>query len=195
MDGFYTAAELKDLGLESVGDEVYISKKASLFGVSHMVIGHHVRIDDYCVLVGNIELHNYIHIGVFCDLHASKNGKIVLEDFSGLSSRVTIYASSDDFSGEHMMARPGVPQKCVGDICSEIRLAEYTQVGTGCTLLPGASLSEGTVVGAMSLVLKTLEPWSIYVGIPCSKIRDRSQRMLGLKKEYLDHILPSEDCV
>ena len=40
--------------------------------------------------------------------------------------------------------------------------------------MPGVHIAEGIVVGANSVVTKDLvEPWSIYLGSPCRKIRDR----------------------
>ena len=61
---------------------------------------------------GGIEIGNYIHIAIFCSLQGE--GKITLEDFSGISSRVSIYSSNDDYTGE-FMSNPTVP-------------AEYTNV-------------------------------------------------------------------
>jgi acetyltransferase-like isoleucine patch superfamily enzyme len=39
--------------------------------------------------------------------------------------------------------------------------------------MPGVILEEGTSVGAMSLVLKSTEPWSIYVGSPAKRLKER----------------------
>jgi len=36
----------------------------------------------------------------------------------------------------------------------------------------------------MSLVNKDLEPWSINIGIPCKKQKNRSRKMLEMVKEY-----------
>lgn len=46
-------------------------------------------------------------------------------------------------------------------------------IGAGCTLLDGAVLGQGVVVGAASLVLGPLEPYGIYMGVPCTKVGER----------------------
>ena len=46
-------------------------------------------------------------------------------------------------------------------------------VGAGTTILDGAWICKGCVVGAMSLVVDRLEPFGIYAGIPARRIRDR----------------------
>ena len=63
--GFYSESELKNLGFKKIGSNVLISKKASLYGVSQMEIGDNVRIDDFCILSGNIMLGSNIHISAY----------------------------------------------------------------------------------------------------------------------------------
>lgn len=184
-EGYYSLEELKSMGFAKLGEDVSISKKASIYGAEKMVIGSHVRIDDFALLIGNVEIHDYVHIGAYCGLHASKSGHIIFEDFSGISSNVTIYACSDSFDGEAMTARLGLPDECIDDICEVVRLGRYSQIGTGSTVLPSGSLEEGTAVGAMSLVNKPLEPWNLYVGIPCEYIKPRSKNLIILINKYL----------
>lgn len=178
MDGFYTKDELLAIGFKSVGENVLISKKTSIYGASNIIIGSNVRIDDFCLLVGKIEIHDYVHIGAYCGLHASQGGTIIFEDYSGISSNVNIYASTDIFDGEYCCARPGLNNDCFNTITSEVRLGKYSQVGTGSTVIPGGSLQEGSAVGAMSLVNKPLEPWSIYFGIPCRFYKKRRKELI-----------------
>ena len=50
MNSFYTKEELEKLGFKEIGDEVFISRNASIYGAANMSIGNHVRIDDFCIL-------------------------------------------------------------------------------------------------------------------------------------------------
>jgi galactoside O-acetyltransferase len=58
-------------------------------------------------------------------------------------------------------------------------------VGAGSVVLPGVTLAEGTAVGAMSLVTRSTEPWSVYHGVPARRQRARHRDMLELEKRYL----------
>ena len=40
-------------------------------------------------------------------------------------------------------------------------------------LLPGANLGEGSIVGALSLLNKTVPDWEIWTGAPAKKVADR----------------------
>lgn len=83
------------------------------------------------------------------------------------------------------MTNPTVPDEYRNIICGKVVLKRHALVGTGSTILPGVTIEEGTSVGSMSLVNKSLDEWGMYVGVPCKKIRDRSKRILALEKEYL----------
>ena len=128
--------------------------------------------------MGNINIGNYIHIGSHCGLHASKNGKIIFEDYTGISSNVQIYANTDDFSGEYITWKPGIDESLCRCTSTEVRLCKFSQIGTTSVMLPGGKLNEGTAVGAMSLITTVLEPWTVYVGIPCKKLKERKKFFL-----------------
>ena len=182
MSSFYSEKELKEIGFKSLGENVLISKKASIYGASNMSIGNNVRIDDFSLLSGSITIGNNVHIAAYVSLFAGDAG-IELGNYVGVSSRSVIYATTDDYSGEYL-TNPTVPDKYKNVINGKVTMREHSLIGTGCTVLPGVNVGDGVSVGAMSLINKDLEEWSIYVGIPCKRIKDRSKRVLELAEEY-----------
>jgi len=55
-------------------------------------------------------------------------------------------------------------------------------VGAGSIILPGVTLHEGAAVGAMSLVNKDIEAWSIYAGVPAVFRKKRNRDIINLSK-------------
>jgi galactoside O-acetyltransferase len=47
-------------------------------------------------------------------------------------------------------------------------------------------MSEGSSLGAMSMLTKSTEPWSIYFGIPAKKIKNRKKNLLEMEAKYLE---------
>lgn len=184
MTSFYTEQELRELGLKHCGKNVLLSRKASIYGAGRISIGNNTRIDDFCVLSGNITIGSNVHIAAFCGLFAGNAG-IVLNDFSGLSSCCVIYAESDDYSGE-AFSNPTFPMEFRKISGGTVILGKHSVLGTGSAVLPGVTVGEGASVGSMSLVTKSLEPWGIYVGVPCKRLKDRSKNLLELEKRYLE---------
>ena len=101
MDSFYNLQELSNIGFRSYGENVKISRKCSIYTPELISIGDNVRIDDFCILSGNIKFGNNIHISAYCALYGSQG--IVFHDYSGCSARSTIYWAMDDFSGDIKM--------------------------------------------------------------------------------------------
>ena len=66
----------------------------------------------------------------------------------------------------------------------KIKLEKYVQLGANTVVMPNVTIKEGAVSGSMSLINKDLEPWTINVGVPCKKIKERSKELLELVKEY-----------
>ena len=143
-------AEVEAIGFLELGENVQISEKASFYGSSRIKIGSNVRIDDFCVLsagAGGIEIGNYIHIAVYSSLIGA--GKIVLSDFCNVSSKVAIYSSNDDYSGE-FMTNPMVPSEFTNVTHGPVTIGKHAIIGSGTVILPNIICGEGVAVGAIS---------------------------------------------
>ncbi|MBV2127807.1 acyltransferase [Arsukibacterium indicum] len=180
-----TEQQLRTIGFKAVGQNVRISDKASIYNAANISIGDNVRIDDFVVLsagAGGISLGNHIHIAVYTSLIGA--GAITIGDFANLSSRVSVYSSSDDYSGE-TMTNPCVPDEYKNVLHAAVTFEKHVIVGCGSVVLPGVTLHEGVAVGALSLVTKTCQPFGIYAGTPARFVKARSRDLLNLEQDYL----------
>jgi len=180
---FMGSQALRKLGFATIGSDVLISDKASIHGAARIELGDHVRIDDYCVLSAGeegIRFGSYVHVACQCTLIGK--ARIELEDFSGLSARVAVYSSSDDYSGAGM-TNPTVPQEFRRVTDAAVRIGRHVIIGAGAVILPGVDIGEGAAVGALTLVTKSLEPFRIYSGIPARRVGERSRKLLELEAE------------
>lgn len=181
--GFLSKEQLNNYAFKFIGEDVKISDKASIYGASRISIGDHSRIDDFCVLSAGedgIEIGRYVHIAVFCSLMGK--AKIEMKDFSGLSSRVSIYSSSDDYSGRSL-TNPTVPDEFKKVQHGPVTLGKHVIVGVGSSILPNVSIADGSAVGALSLVTKDVEAGIIVNGVPARKISLRKNNIFNLEQE------------
>lgn len=183
MTTFYSENELKLLGIKRCGENVLISRNAIIYKPGDLEIGSNVRIDDFTTISGKIVLGNYVHIAQSCSLFGGKTG-IVMEDFSGLSSHVTIYATSNDYSG-NFLTNPTVPAQYTCGIEAAVNLGKHVIVGSMSVILPGVTIPIGCSIGAGSLCNKSLVEWGIYAGTPVRRIKDRSKHLLQLEEELI----------
>lgn len=98
----------------------------------------------------------------------NNTGKFVVKKYSAISLNCTVV------TGNH---RPtvGVPHIILGsshinDKETDIIIEEEVWVGVNCTLLPGARLGRGSIVGACSMVNKEVPPYAVVVGTPAKII-------------------------
>ncbi|HDX8379453.1 acyltransferase [Aeromonas salmonicida] len=178
---YFTDAQLASIGFASLGSNVLISDKASIYGASRIRIGSNVRIDDFCVLSagdGGIDIGNYIHIAVYSSLIGA--GKITLSDFCNISSKVAIYSSNDDYSGE-CMTNPMVPAEFTNVKHDAVYLGKHVIIGCGSIVLPGVTIGEGCGVGALSMICENCDAFHIYAGVPGKVIKHRKRDILKLE--------------
>lgn len=182
---YYTEEQLKELGFKYIGKNVKISDKASIYNHDQIEIGDNSRIDDFCVISGKIKIGRNVHIAPFCLVAGGERG-INFEDFSGLAYQVQVFTQSDDYSGK-TLTNPTIPTEYKKEIKKEVIIGKHSIVGAGSIIMPGVILEEGTSVGAMSLIRKSTEKWSIYLGNPAKKITSRKKDLLELEKKYLEN--------
>jgi len=180
MTSFLSEKEIGEIGFKSCGKDAKISRHACFYGASEMVLGDHVRIDDFCILSGQIELGDFVHIAAYSAIFGSDAG-VSLGDFCGGSSRVTIYAVNDDYSGG-FMTNPTVPERyrCVKR--ERVCIGKHVIIGATSVILPGVNIAEGSSFGSFSLINKDSEEWSVNAGIPFKKIKDRKRDLLKMEE-------------
>jgi acetyltransferase-like isoleucine patch superfamily enzyme len=186
MDSFYSEDELQTLGFKYIGQGVKISKRAIFYEYEKIEVGDFSRIDDLCIISGNVKIGKFVHVAVCCRISGSTAG-VELKDFSGVSYNSTIIANSDDYSGE-FMTNPCVPKKYKKYISEPVVLEKHALIASHCLIVPGVTIAEGGTIGAMSLVLKSTESWAIYAGVPVKRLKDRKKNILELEEQFLKEL-------
>ncbi|NJW53448.1 acyltransferase [Salinimicrobium oceani] len=181
---FLSKKEIEKLGFKSIGENVLVSDKCSVYNASEISLGSNVRIDDFCILsagTGGIYIGNNVHIACYVSLIGKE--RIEICDFAGISSKCAIYSSSDDYSGNYLTG-PSVPDKFRNVDSREVVLKEHSLLGAMCVVLPGVIIGKGTAVGAFSLVNRSLPTHSIASGIPAKVVKKRESKLYDLEIEY-----------
>lgn len=189
---YLTQEQLSLVGFHRVGENVKISDKAAIYNPGRIELGDHIRIDDFCVLSageGGISIGSYVHIGVFCLLCGKE--KIVVEDFVGISSRVSIYSSCDDFSGQ-TLTNPTVPDKYKNVQHGKVWLGKHVVIGAGAVILPNVAIEAGAAVAALSLVTRSVPEFTIVSGISARRVGKRKSHLLELEHQLRQEILSNQ---
>ena len=160
-----TRDEIDALGFAHVGRDVRIHRNAEFYGAERIRIGDYSRIDSFSLLSAGDEgicIGKCVHVASGCYMFGG-GGKITLEDYSGLSSRVSIYTATDDYTGGHM-TNPTVPGEVRAVRQGPVSLHKHVIIGAHSVVLPGVEMQQGAAAGALTLVGQDVEEFAILVG-------------------------------
>lgn len=182
---FLDEAALARLGLRAFGHEVRISPHALFFQPQYITLGSHVRIDAFCVLSAGAEgiaIGDHVHLSVGVSLFGT-GGAVRIGHFASVSARSLIYTASDDFRDGWLIG-PTVPDELRRVETGDVILEPHALVGCGSVLLPGVTLEKGCVVGALSLVKRSVPSGALVAGVPARIIGRRDgERLAPLEAE------------
>lgn len=144
----------------------------------HFEIGSYSIVDDFCYISTRVRIGVCSHIASGCSIAGGMARLFTLGDFCSLSAGVRIWCTSDDFASDIVcILPPGAEHVKQHLIEGDVTLGNYTAVGSNAVVMPDNYVPEGTVIGALSYVPPrfSLEPWSVYAGIPVRRVGDRSR--------------------
>ena len=180
---YLSQEQIEAMGFNRIGKNVKISSKASIYDAAKIEIGDHSRIDDFCLISGKVMIGAYNHITPMCLIAGGKPG-VFFSDFCTLAYGVKIFSQSDDYSGG-TLTNSLIPKRYKNETFGKVVLSKHVIIGANSTILPGVEVAEGCAVGAMSLLLKSTEPWGIYCGVPVQRLNERKKDLLTLEAKFM----------
>lgn len=149
-----------------------IHPTVQIFG-EKLKVGQNVRIDAFCVISGDVEIGDNVHISCGVYLYGS-SGKITIGNYAGISAGCCVFTATDDFV-EGYLTGPCVPDEYRKVHIGDVTIEEAVVIGAKSIVFPGVKLGRGCAVGALSLVKKSVTPYSIVVG--------PEQRIIGTRND------------
>lgn len=183
---YLSEQQLNEMGFKSLGKNVKISNMASIYNADKIEIGDNSRIDDFCIISGNVVIGAYCHITPMCLVAGGEPG-VFLSDFCTLAYGVKVFSQSDDYSGE-TMTNSLIPARYKNEFKKAVRLGTQVIIGADSIVFPGVEIAEGCSIGAMTLVNKSTDPWGIYIGNPARRVKDRKRNLLALQKKFIEEV-------
>lgn len=184
--GFYSSMELNTFGFKSIGQNVLIAKNCTIIGLKNIEIGNNVRIDSNTTIValsGPLQIRSYVHIAGHAYINSSAG--VYIEDFVGISHGSALFSANDDYSGLHLTG-PLIPTLYTKISRAPITLEKHVVIGASSVILPGVTIHQGSIVGALSLVKASLPEWGMYSGVPVKLKKKRSKFLLNYEQDFVD---------
>lgn len=137
-----------------------------------------------CIEIGeNVQINDYVHIGAVGSIKIGNNvllaSKIYISDHN--------HGSYDSQVSDHPLSMPidRLP------ICKPVIIEDNVWLGESVCVLPGVTIGEGCVIGALSVVTKSIPAYSIAVGSPARVVKQYNFE--SNKWEKLNYNLKNEN--
>jgi acetyltransferase-like isoleucine patch superfamily enzyme len=155
-----------------------ISPNSRIRHLESFVIGDDSIVDDYCYFSTKVRIGYGTHIASGCSIAGGLTMQFEIGNFCSLSSGVKIWCTSNDFVND-VVALMAADMEDVetNPIRGDVTFGNYTAAGANSVVMPGNTVPEGTVVGALSFVPAAFQfrSWSVYAGAPIRFIRPRNR--------------------
>lgn len=175
--------ELLEIGFRSVGKNIQISRKCSFYKISGY-IGDNVRIDDFCILKGKVNIGSHVHVAAYCMISGAF-APIEIDSFVAIAARASIYSGSDDYASE-MLGGAFLPDKYVTVITGPVTIGAGTLVGAHCVILPNVRVGLGASIGSGCVIANDVPDGGMMRG-PRAVLLDR-RRDVGKIKAMIDEM-------
>ena len=164
--------------LKKCGKDIKIYPLAKIVKPEVIEVGDYSMIDDFTFINGGkgIKIGRYVHIASFVSIIGG--GELILGDYTVLANGSRILTGTDTYYGGKRMST-ALPLEQRNVVRGKIVIEKDAFIGTNAVVHPDVRISEGAVIGSNSLVLKDIEPWSVNIGCPCKKIRERPRVLMG----------------
>ena len=139
-----------------------------LFGA----IGNNVAIDEnfFCDFGKNIFIGNDVIINSGCTF--IDNEKILIGNKVLIAPNVQIYTAYHPLLPEERLKDKKTGSTCYFNTCADpVKIKDGVWIGGGSIILPGVTIGENSVIGAGSVVNKSIPDNCVAVGNPCRVIK------------------------
>jgi len=150
---------------------VFIGKRVELYarpGYGRLILGRWVHIGDE----NRLRAHEgTLRVGDKCVFGRDNTMNCYLDIEIGAQTIVADWVYVCDF--DHAFSDLNVAIKDQGIVKSPVRIGSDVWVGTRVTVLRGATVGQGSVLAAHTVVKDDVPPYSVVVGVPGRVVRDR----------------------
>lgn len=182
--------------LHKSGRGVVFGRNITLRHPHKISLGANTVLDDNVVLDAKGENNRGIEIGGNAyigrnSIISCKEGSIILEDYCNVSANCSLLSETEIrlgkycflagncylvAGGNHVFDDPSTPIMFQPSFSKGgIRIEEDVWLAAGVIVLDGVSIGRGSVIGAGSVVTRSLPEYSVAWGAPANKVKDRRE--------------------
>jgi len=179
--------------LKHMGENVVIGTGVKIINPQYVSLGDNVLLSNDVTLIargkGGITIGDRTRLceRVYLDTESAETGYITIENDVYIGTGTTLFGHKGLEIGDHVLMAQNITLTPFSHIfsdasqnidrqdghCTKVTIADDVYVGMGTTILYTGNIGKGSVIGAGSVVVKPIPPYSVAVGNPAKVIKER----------------------
>jgi acetyltransferase-like isoleucine patch superfamily enzyme len=165
------SGRLKRAGVSSISSSAFIAPRVQFIGVEHVEIGNNTTIGENTLITINDRSHKHIALSIGDNVYIGRDNFFTVGKFTSIGPYSTTGNGCAFISSDHIID-PNKPYMSTGATTDKvIRVGANVWMGFRVTVVGHVSIGHGSVIGANSVVVKDIPPFSVAVGNPARIIR------------------------
>lgn len=175
----YLLTKLFHKGARLLRYPIYIRGKKSILSYNGLTTGYNCRFDlngkDVSLFLGSdCEFGDNVHIVAHSRVEIGNNVLIASKVFISDTS----HGCYNGFSQDSPLSKPNNRELFSAGVC----ISDNVWIGDNAVILPGVTIGEGCIIGANSVVSKSIPKFSIAAGVPAKVIKTWDENMQVWRK-------------
>ena len=178
---------------KSIGENVYIGKGVNIVNPEFISVGNNVEIKNDVTLIargeGGITLSDGVRLQerVYLDTERVNDGYITIGKNVYIGTGTTLFGHMGLEIGDDCLLAQNIsltpyshifddPDSIIysqGGHCKKVTIGRDVYIGMRAAVMYSGDIGEGSVIGAGSVVVKPIPPYSVAVGCPAKVIKER----------------------
>ena len=178
---------------KSMGENVYIGKGVNIVNPEFISVGNNVEIKNDVTLIargeGGITLSDGVRLQerVYLDTERVNDGYITIGKNVYIGTGTTLFGHMGLEIGDDCLLAQNIsltpyshifddPDSIIysqGGHCKKVTIGRDVYIGMRAAVMYSGDIGEGSVIGAGSVVVKPIPPYSVAVGCPAKVIKER----------------------
>lgn len=178
---------------KSMGENVFIGKGVTIVNPEFITVGNNVQIKNDVTLIargeGGITLSDGVRLQerVYLDTERVNDGYITIGKGVYIGTGTTLFGHKGLEIGDdcllaqnitltpysHIFDDPNAIIYSQGGHCEKVTIGKDVYIGMRAAVMYSGNIGDGSVIGAGSVVVKPIPPYSIAVGCPAKVIKER----------------------
>lgn len=154
------------------GSNLIVKRYVTLYKPYNIEVGNNVEIHRNAIIAthsefAHMKIGNNVIVGEYCHITCMSN--IIIDDGVLMGKKCIISDNNHGETTRSSLLIPPSDRKIVSK--GDVLIGRNVWLGDNVVVLPGVNIGEGCVIGASSVVTKSLPPYTVSVGNPAKVVK------------------------